>query len=122
MFGKIASSMLFATTLLATSRATADYAAIAYAKSTGSYGYSYGYHSRAEAETEALSRCRGSDKKVVVWVHNGWCALALSHGRTYGYGFSTQCRQSAKDRALRECAARAGCAHIAVSVFSGYDR
>jgi len=119
MFRTILAGTIVIAALATASTAAADYAAIAYSKSTKSYGYSYDYGSREAAEAAALNRCDGYDKKIVVWVHNGWCALALGDGTAYGYGWSTDCRQCAKNRALEECSQRTSNAHITVSVFSG---
>jgi hypothetical protein len=97
----------------------ADYAAIAYSPSTRNYGYSYGYYSRADAETEALRRCSGDDKRIVVWAVNAWCALATGDSGAWGWGWSDSSADDAQARAIRECATRTTGAHIVVCVYSG---
>jgi hypothetical protein len=100
-------------------RSSADFAAIAYSPSTGAYGYSYGFASLAGARAEALAHCRGDDARVVVWVENGYAALALGDRRgAYGWGWAFN-RGEARARALNQCAARTTGAYVAVSVYSG---
>ena len=119
MFRTILAGTIVIAALATASTAAADYAAIAYSKSTKSYGYSYNYGSRDAAEAAALNRCDGYDKKIVVWVHNGWCALALGDSHAYGYGWSNNTRAYARSRALEECGQRTTNCYIAVCVYSG---
>jgi hypothetical protein len=100
------------------SSAWADYAAIAYSESTGCYGYAYGCGSLEEATAAALNNCRGRDAYVVVWVEDGYVALALGdRPNAVGWAFSTNCRADAELLALQnahDCEAR-----IAASIYSG---
>jgi hypothetical protein len=105
--------------LAGTSIALADYAAIAYSPKTRNYGYCYGYCCRPHAEAEALRRCSGEDKRIVVWAVNAWCALATGDGGTWGWGWSDSSAGDAKARALEECAKRGTGAHIVICVYSG---
>lgn len=105
--------------LAAWGAARADFAAIAYSEGTGRYAWSYGHGSRAGAENDALARCGAGDARVVVWTENGWCALALSDGGAYGYGWGPN-RATAERLALRQCLAAGGRnAHIAAYAYSG---
>jgi hypothetical protein len=100
-------------------RSAADFAAIAYSQSTGSYGYSYGHGTLAGAEAEALSHCKGDDAEVVAWVENGYVALALGDEKgVYAWGWAFN-RAEARSRALAECSRRTSGAYNAVTVFSG---
>jgi hypothetical protein len=80
--------------------ARADFAAIAYSPSTNKYGYWFGANSRAAAENGAMRNCDGADRRVVVWVENGWTALAVNSDGRWGYGWSTTSRADAERRAL----------------------
>jgi len=61
--------------------------AIAYSRSTGSYGYSIDYATRIEAENEALGQCGWGDCEVLVWFQNNCAALSKGHkGIGYAYG------------------------------------
>ena len=65
------------------------YAAIAYSPSTGKRGYAYNYGSRWGAEKAALANCKADDAKIVAWVNNGFCALAIGSDKdAYGTGYS----------------------------------
>ncbi len=87
--------------LLATAQvARADFAAIAYSPATGSFGFWHGAGSRADAENGALDSCNGEDRRVVVWVENGWAALATNNDGGWGYGWSTNSREEAENNAL----------------------
>jgi len=78
------------------------FAAIAFSQATGSYGYGYGFDSRGDAEKEALAQSSGDDAKVVVWVKNGWAALAVGDDNAYGYGWASDLG-TARKIALGEC-------------------
>jgi hypothetical protein len=93
-----------------------SYAAIAYSPKTAKIGVGYNYNSRAAAEKEALKQCDVEDAKIVTWVNNGFCALALGDDKTtwgvgwsYGNGASTR---EAKSFALEECNKRTKNAEI----------
>src|SRR3990172_6522450 len=53
------------------------YAAIAYSPKMGKSAYSCGWYSLAPAKREAIKECNTPDAGWVVWVENGYCALAL---------------------------------------------
>ncbi|MBY0527011.1 MAG: DUF4189 domain-containing protein [Gemmataceae bacterium] len=98
------------------------YAAIAYSPSTGKVGYAYNYGSRWSAEKAALNNCPVSDARIVTWVNNGFCAIAVGDdkscwgtGYSYGDGASTA---FAKQRAINECSKRTTNPRIAVCICS----
>lgn len=79
------------------------FAAIAYAPSTGSAGFSRGFNSRAGAEKCALDQCKGNDKRIVIWVQDGHCAMAKGARGGWGTGWGVT-EDEAKAEALRQCA------------------
>ncbi len=107
---------------LAPTEARADgnwYSAIAYSPSTGAYGYSYNCRSLAEAKQLALSYCDYEDARIVVWVRNGWCALAVGDDGAYGYAWAST-QYEARRLALAYCQQYSnGRCRIKVTVFSG---
>src|SRR4051812_22619925 len=82
------------------------YAAIAYSPATGNHGYAYNHGSRAAAEAAALRYCKGDDARIVTWVNNGFCALAVGDDQSaWGVGWSFgdgATNTYAKNRALLE--------------------
>jgi hypothetical protein len=102
--------------LVVAGSAFADFGAIAYSPETGSWAYSYGFCNQRTAEDDALHRCDGTDAEIVVWVENGWAALAVGDDGAYGWGWSGSSRADAESRAL----SRAGDnAHIVCWLSSG---
>lgn len=98
-----------------------SYAAIAYSEETGRYGYNYDSPSRDIAEILARRRCQAKDAKVVAWVRNGFCALALGDGGAWGVGWSDGDGASdatAKKTALANCQQRGKNARLVVCVCS----
>jgi serine/threonine-protein kinase len=100
--------------------ARADYfGAIAYSPSTGCYGYSFGQDCVPTAENVALQNCNGPDRQVVVWVSNGYAALAVNNNGGYGSAWSTNCQAEA-DQAALNFAGGAGCgAYILCEIATG---
>jgi hypothetical protein len=97
------------------------YAAIAYSQNTGSVGYAYNCGSRGEAERMALRNCKGSDARIVTWVNNGFCALAVGQDGAWGIGYSWgdgASNTEARARALAECRKRTTGARIRVCICS----
>lgn len=94
------------------------YAAIAYSPQTGAYGYSYNAGSRSSAERSALNRCRARDARVVVWVKNGWAALARNRYGAWGTAWSSRSKSHATDLARRNVRGGGGRTHVWVN--SGY--
>lgn len=85
------------------------YAAIAYSEKMGNYGYWYNAGDRFIAEVMAKKKCNAQDAKVVVWVHNGFCALAIGEDGGYGWGYSYgdgASNTEAKKNAIDECLKR----------------
>jgi serine/threonine-protein kinase len=104
----------------ASSSTSGKFAAIAFSQSTGQTGYSYNCGSRAEAETLALSYCNASDARIIVWVKNGYCALALGNDLgAYGVAWASSAAE-ARILALGEARKVTTGVYIAVTVFSGY--
>jgi len=99
-----------------------SYAAIAYSPSSGEFHFAYNYGSRSAAEKAALARCKESDAKIVCWVNNGFCALALGdevgkYGTGYRWGDGASTRGAA-ERALAECSKRTTGARIVLLLSS----
>ena len=93
-----------------------SFAAIAFSPQTGRWGVGDSLPGRGAAETEALGRCDARDAKVVVWVRNGYAALALGDARgAYGWGFAND-PETACAIALRECAKHTGNCYVAACV------
>ena len=82
-----------------TARADA-YAAIAYSQSTGQYGYTYGYSDLGAAQNDAVANANAGDAQVVVWVENGWAALAVNDNGGWGYGWSNNSLDEAENNAI----------------------
>ena len=99
------------------------YAAIAYSPATGKWGYGNNYGSRGAAERAALQNCPEPDARIVTWVHNGFCALALGDDRScWGIGYSWgngASNTAARNFALQDCRGRTTGAHIVLCVYSG---
>ena len=79
------------------------FAAIAYSEQTGRYGYANGYHCLTEAENQAIAHCCAPDARAVVYVENGWVALAQGDNRAYGYAWSARSLLDAEARAVHNC-------------------
>lgn len=97
------------------------YAAIAYSSKTGRCGYSYGHTSLRDAQTNALKNCATSDARVVTWVKNGFCALAVGDKNVYGTGWASGDQASStgvEQRALADCAKRTANGRLIASVGS----
>jgi len=99
-----------------------SYAAIAYSPATGKFGYSYNYGSRSSAERAALANCPQADARIVTWVHNGFCALALGKDQScWGIGFSWgngASNTEARNYALEDCSDRTSDARVVLCVCS----
>jgi hypothetical protein len=117
---RIAAVAVAAVLLAAAGNARADpYAAIAYSESTGQYGYTYGYQDLGAAQCDAVSNANAADAHVVVWVENGWAALAVNNDGGWGYGWSTRSQAAAERIALNGAGGAACGAHILCWVASG---
>jgi hypothetical protein len=99
-----------------------SFAAIAYSPSTGEFRYAYNYEDRGSAEQAALKTSTAKDARIVCWVNEGFCALALGDdksawgtGYQFGNGANTN---AAKATALAECKKRTTGAHIVVCLSS----
>src|SRR5262245_5130093 len=95
-----------------------SFAAIAYSAKTGNVGVAYNFGDRWSAEKEAIKLCDADDAKVVVWVNNGFCALALGEDKgAYGVGWSWgdgANTRDAKQNALEEADKRTKNTYIKV--------
>ena len=99
-----------------------SYAAVAFSPSTGEYAFSYDYGSRSSAQNAALKRLNKPDGKIVCWVNNGFCALALGDevgsygvGWRWGDGASTR---GAAEGAVDECSKRTSGARVVLIISS----
>ncbi|MFS8048581.1 DUF4189 domain-containing protein [Rhizobium sp. BR 314] len=99
-----ATTALLTLTMAATVASAAEFGALAYSRSTGSYGSSHNYSTRADAEDEALSNCSSyaDDCRIVVYFRNACGALAVGSRRGFGYGWSAR-RGEARYTALANC-------------------
>lgn len=100
------------------------FASIAYSAKTDRYGYAEECQSREEAEEWARKNCDAEDSRIVAWVRNGFCALAVGEQGTYGVGFSDgehATAEAAKENALAQCKTRSSTARLLVCVCS-FDR
>jgi hypothetical protein len=66
----------------------------------------------------ALAGCRAPDARPVIWVKNGYCALAVGTDGSYATGYAPTLAQ-AREIALRECRKRTTDCEIATWVFAG---
>ncbi|MFM6928510.1 MAG: DUF4189 domain-containing protein [Bdellovibrio sp.] len=66
------------------------WSAIAYDRTTGSYGYAYGTYNKEQAESGAIASCNSLNCRVVATAFNSWVALAVSNTdlNMYGAGWS----------------------------------
>jgi hypothetical protein len=99
-----------------------SFAAVADSPSTGEFGFAYNYGDRWSAEQAALDSCHPKDARVVCWVNNGFCALALgddksSWGTGYEYGDGAS-NTAAIDTAIAECKNRTTGVHIMICLSS----
>jgi hypothetical protein len=99
-----------------------SFAAIAYSPSTGEFHYACNYSSRWAAQEAALALFKAKDGRVVCWVNEGFCALALGDdqsvwgtGWRFGDGASNA---DAMNTALEQCKKRTTGAHIVLCVSS----
>jgi hypothetical protein len=90
------------------------FAAIALSLETGRYGYSTGAASLAAAAAVARSKTGDPNAEILVWVQNGWVALAFSDNGTYAATWSTRSARDAAASALRDCAVNGGRSQLAV--------
>ncbi len=98
-----------------------SFAAIAYCPSTGEFHYAYGYDDRWSAQKAAMDRCKAKDARIVCWVNEGFCALALGDDNAWGVGYSYgggSNNTEAMNNALEECKKRTTGAHVVVCLSS----
>jgi len=73
----------------------------------------------ANAEVAALQNCNGLDRRVVVYVGNGYAALAVNSNGGFGAAWSSRCQAEA-DQAALIYAGGIGCgAHVVCEVATG---
>lgn len=99
-----------------------SYAAIAYSPTTGAYRYAYNYGSRQAAENAALKAMNDKDARIVCWVNQGFCVLALGDDKsTWGVGWKHGHGANFLDAqmtALEECRKRTTGARIMIGISS----
>ncbi len=81
-------------------------------------GKGYNYNNRWAAEADAVKGCYAPDARVVAWVRNGYCALALGNDKSCWGAWGNSDKQSAVNRALAECGQRTTGAHLVLGVYS----
>lgn len=85
-------------------------AAIAYSPATGKYGCAYNLRSRSTAEKAALADCGADDARVVCWVKDGFCILALGDDKAcWGVGWqygSSATTEAPRKKAIADCGNR----------------
>lgn len=96
------------------------YAAIAYSQSTGNVAYSYCCDSPEAAQRAAVEHCEGVDAQAVVWVRDGFCALALAANGARGWGWGDTADAAAR-AAWEGCSEHSGGNEIFVQVVSARD-
>ena len=101
-------------------------AAIAYSPATGKYGYAYNLRSRSAAEKAALADCGGDDARIVCWVKEGFCILALGDDKAcWGVGWqfgSTAGTDKPRKMALDDCGNRTTNPHVVLILSSDGQR
>jgi Domain of unknown function (DUF4189) len=76
-----------------------------YSPQTGRYGYTSGAACLPDSEAGAVANSGACDAQVVLWVADGWAAIARSpDGSASGYGLSTRSLAEAEAISLRGCA------------------
>jgi hypothetical protein len=91
------------------------FAAIAVSQQTGRYGYGTGYATLREAQASAIANTGDPNAEVVVWVRNGWLALAVNE-TGYATTWSMRSAQDAATRALDDCSRKGSRGQLAVWV------
>ena len=92
-------------TILASMPALADYAAIAYSRSTGYSGYSWKHYYASSARDRAISSCNSRGCTVEVLVENQCAALARKRN-SYSFvttGVDSYSRSAAGNKAMAAC-------------------
>jgi len=111
----IATAAAFLITAPASAQEADKYAAIAFSAKSGAWGYGTNFDSQDAAQKEALAQCSGDDAKIVVWVLNDWCSLAIGDDKIYGYGYADN-PGDARKTALAECRKRTINSRVVVTV------
>ncbi len=107
-------------TILASMPALADYAAIAYSRSTGYSGYSWKHYSASSARDVAIRSCNSRGCTVEVLVQNQCAALARKRN-SYSFvttGVDSYSRSAAGNKAMAACGNNC---QLVVSVCSNVD-
>ena len=99
--------------------ADGKFAAIAISDKNGpsNWGYSVNQDSQDNAEKLAIQKCNAPDAKVVVWSHDGWCALAVGDDNGWGSGFG-KTQEDGRKAALDEAAKHTKNPHVILAVSS----
>ncbi len=78
------------------------FAAIARAEKTGRLGWAWGHRSQSEAEKGAIQACKDSDCKTVIWVQNGYAAIAYGDDLSWGNSWGKS-QEEASQKAIQSC-------------------
>jgi predicted secreted Zn-dependent protease len=76
--------------------------AIAFSPSSGAFGFSFNQSTQAEAEALAISYCKKSDCKSVIWSRDTCASLAVGDRNAYGTAWQKE-RKAAETQALANC-------------------
>ncbi len=101
----IATLIAIPMSILASMPALADYAAIAYSRSTGYYGSSWKQYYASNARNRAISNCNSRGCTVEVLVQNQCAALARKRN-SYSFvttGVDSYSRSAAGNKAMAAC-------------------
>ena len=110
----------FPITIMTSMPALADYAAIAYSRSTGYSGYSWKHYSATNAREGAISSCNSQGCTVEVLVENQCAALARKRN-DFSFvttGVDSNSRSAAGNKAMAACGSNC---QLVASVCSNID-
>ncbi len=84
------------------------YGAIAYSRSSGTYGYSHDLGDEASAKKTALKYCaqNAKDCETIVWFYNN-CAAVAADGNTVSWGLDANASRAAT-KAVDQCTKEGG--------------
>ena len=100
------------TTCSTPAQSSASWGAIAYSRTTGSYGYSFSWGSQSKAESVALQNCtkNAKDCEATVWFNHQCGAVSSDAGPTAFWGLGktvSQARAAAQSQCMK--GGRKGC-------------
>lgn len=103
IFTALVLSMTLSSHLKADHETEGYYGVVAISHTTGRYGFCYAHHkNKQDAANDALGFCNARDAKVVLWVKNGWFALACGGGGAFGWAYGPD-PDEVRENAITEC-------------------